>query len=523
MPFLSMPTAVSTVSAADFNPAAIMPVAVIVLAGFIGLLFEAFMNRSSRHTAQTSLMVASLLFAIVLLVIGRPIMTGPTIAGSLVIDGPGWLLQLVIAVTSLLALVLAAERFSGRTADAFTEAGSSVPGSPQEALAAREGSSTELYPLACFCVAGMMLFVAAGDLLTLFVGLEMFSLPLYVLVSMGRRRRLLSQEASLKYFLLGSFASAFFLFGSALLFGYAGSLNLGTIALAMGSVAGKGPLLVIGILLVLSGMLFKVGAAPFQWWTADVYQGAPTAVTAFMSAVVKVAAFGALMRVVYVAFEGARWNFQAVMWVVAGLTMVIGTILTITQSDIKRMLAYSSVAHAGFILVGLLAFDVRGVVGVMFYLAAYAFTTISAFGLVMLVRVRGVEATDLSQWAGLGRKHPVIAGSMGFVLLSFAGIPLTSGFTAKVAAFGAAIGAAGAPGVTLAVIGVLCSAVTAFVYFRFVILMFFADDANDEVSVVAPSALTQASIALGLLVTIVLGVMPSPALSLLESASIFIR
>ena len=520
---MNVPTVVASGVPADFNVAAFAPVAVIFLAGFIGLLVEAFMDRRSRHTAQTALLVVALLLAIVLLVLNRPQMAGMSLGGALVIDGPGWVLQLLIAVTSLLALIIATERYGGRTADAFTESGASIPGSPQEALAARRGTSTEVYPLALFSVGGMMLFVTAGDLLTMFVALEVFSMPLYVMTALSRRRRLLSQEAGLKYFLLGSFASGFFLFGAALLFGFSGTVNLSGIAGAMPVVSGRDALLVLGTLMVLIGLLFKIGAAPFQWWTPDVYQGAPTAITGFMAAVVKIAAFGALIRVLYVGLEGARWNFEIILWVIAGLTMVVGTVLTIAQSDLKRMLAYSSVAHAGFILVGVIAFDVRGVEGVMFYLAAYAFTTVAAFGIITTVRARGSEATDLSQWAGLGRRHPLVAGGMAFALLAFAGIPLTSGFTAKVAAFGAAISAAGTPGVILAVIGVLCSAVTAFVYFRLIVLMFFSDSTDNEVVVIQPSALAQAAIALGLIATLVLGVMPGPALSLFGDASLFIR
>ncbi|MDO5697770.1 MAG: NADH-quinone oxidoreductase subunit NuoN [Dermatophilus congolensis] len=519
----TLPALATAFTPSDVNLAAIGPVGIVMIAAFIGLLVEAFAPRNSRHNVQVALIVGSLVAAFVLLVANRGAMEGSTLGGAFVMDGTGWFLQLIIVLSSLLALVIAAERFGGRIADAFTPSGASVPGSPQEALAERSGSVTEIFPLALFSVSGMMVFVSAGDLLTMFVALEVLSLPLYVMTALARRRRLLSQEAGLKYFLLGSFASAFFLFGSALLFGFSGSVNIAAIGSAVSVVSGRDALLVLGILFVLIGLLFKIGAAPFHFWTPDVYQGAPTAVTGFMASVTKIAAFGALLRVVYVGFEGARWNYEAVLWGVAALTMIVGSVLTITQSDIKRMLAYSSVAHAGFILVGLIAFDRTGVEGVAFYLTAYALTTIAGFGLITIVRSRGAEATELRQWAGLGREHPIVAGSMAFVLLSFAGIPLTSGFTAKVAAFTAAIQHAGAAGVTLAVIGVLCSAVTAFVYFRLILLMFFSDRGEDQVSVALPSSLTQAAIALGVIATLVLGVFPGPVLATLGDAALFLR
>lgn len=519
----TLPALATAFTPSDVNLAALGPVGVIMLAAFIGLLVEAFAPRRSRHNVQVALIVGSLLLAFVLLIANRASMEGATLGGAYVLDGTGWFLQVIIVFSSLLALVIAAERFGGRLADAFTPSGASVPGSPQEALAERSGSATEIFPLALFSVSGMMVFVSAGDLLTMFVALEVLSLPLYVMTALARRRRLLSQEAGLKYFLLGSFASAFFLFGSALLFGFAGSVNIASIGSAVAMVTGRDALLVGGVLLVLIGILFKVGAVPFHFWTPDVYQGAPTAVTGFMASVTKIAAFGALLRVVYVGFEGVRWNYEFVLWGVAALTMIVGSVMTITQTDIKRMLAYSSVAHAGFILVGLIAFDRTGVEGVAFYLTAYALTTIAGFGLVTLVRTRGAEATELRQWAGLGKDHPIIAGSMGLALLSFAGIPLTSGFTAKVAAFSAAIVHAGVAGVTLAVIGVLCSAVTAFVYFRIILLMFFSDRGEEEVTVALPSALTQAAIALGLVATILLGVLPGPILATLGDATLFLR
>ena len=314
----------------------------------------------------------------------------------------------------------------------------------------------------------MLLFPAAGDLLTMFVALEVLSLPLYLLCGLARRRRLLSQEASLKYFLLGAFSSAFFLFGAALLYGYAGSLYIADIATA---VTGRqrrprGPAAARRGAGRSSACCSRSAPCRSTPGRPDVYQGAPTPVTGFMAACTKVAAFGAILRVVYVGVEANRWDWRGGVIAVAALTMVVGAVLSVTQTDVKRLLAYSSIAHAGFILVAVLSFDRTGVSGTMFYLVAYGFMTIAAFAVVSLVRQGGSEASHLSQWAGLGRNHPVVAGVFAFLLLAFAGIPLTSGFAAKYAAFAPAISFGGRSGVALVIIGVLCSVITAFVYVR---------------------------------------------------------
>jgi NADH-quinone oxidoreductase subunit N len=277
------------------------------------------------------------------------------------------------------------------------------------------------------------------------------------------------------------------------------------------------------VVFLLVGLLFKVGAVPFHSWTPDVYQGAPTPVTGFMAACTKVAAFGAILRLVYVGIEGNRWDWRGGVIVVAALTMVVGSVLSVTQTDVKRLLAYSSIAHAGFILVGVLAFDRLGVSGTMFYLVAYGFATIAAFAVVSMVRSGGSEASHLSQWAGLGRNHPVVAAVFGFLLLAFAGIPLTSGFTAKYAAFSPAMATGGRAGVALVVIGVLCSIITAFVYIRLLVLMYFSEPAGGEVAAHMPSATTTVAITVGTLVTLVLGVFPAQVLELAESSALFLR
>ncbi|MBC7560017.1 MAG: NADH-quinone oxidoreductase subunit NuoN [Dermatophilaceae bacterium] len=506
--------------ATKINYGAVLPMLVVFGAAMIGVLVEAFAPRAVRYGAQVGVALVGLVaaFMAVVLAVGHQ---GSTLAGAVVIDGPALFLQGTILALSVLSVLAMAERFDGIGADAFTAQGAAAPGSPQESAAVRAGATTtEVFPLTMFAIGGMLLFPAAGDLLTMFVALEVLSLPLYILSGLASRRRLLSQEASLKYFLLGAFSSAFFLFGAALLFGYSGSMDLGVIAKAIGTQSGMDGLLVPGVLLVLVGLLFKIGAVPFHSWTPDVYQGAPTPVTGFMAACTKVAAFGAILRFVYVGVGDSRWDWAPALWAVAILTMVVGAVLSITQTDVKRLLAYSSIAHAGFVLTGLLAFDRVGVSSVMFYVVAYGFSTIAAFAIVSLVRDGGSEATHLSQWAGLGRTHPIVAGAFAFLLLAFAGIPLTSGFTAKFAVFSAAIGHGATP---LAVVGVLASAIAAFVYVRVIVLMYFTESGGDSVRVVPPSILTSAAVTIGVAMTLVLGVVPAPLLDLASRSALFLR
>ena len=520
---------------ATFDYLALSPLLIVLGMAIVGVLVEAFVPRSSRYAVQLSLTLFGLAaaFAMVVWVALNPVhqvqtvglvTSGGLVAGSVVIDKPALFLQGALLAFSVLGVLAMGERLGGVGADAFTPMGAATPGSGQEAMALRAGAMTsEVFPLILFSVSGMMIFPAAGDLLTMFIALEVLSLPLYILTGLARRRRLLSQEASLKYFLLGAFSSAFFLFGTALLFGYSGSVYLTDIATAIpqGGSALSG-LLVPGVILVASGLLFKVGAVPFHSWTPDVYQGAPTPVTGFMAAATKLAAFGAILRLVYVGIEADRWDWAPAVAIIAILTMVVGAVLSVTQTDVKRLLAYSSIAHAGFILVGVLAFDRAGVSGVMFYLVCYGLTTIAAFAIVGLVRDGGSEATHLSQWAGLGKRHPLTAGTFAFLLLAFAGIPLTSGFTAKFAVFEPAL-RSGGMGTVMVVIGLLSSAVTVFVYVRIIVLMYFTEAQNDSVAVVTSSWMTKTAIGVGAVLTLVLGVAPSALLQLAGDASQFLR
>ncbi|CAM3979758.1 NADH-quinone oxidoreductase subunit NuoN [Janibacter anophelis] len=517
------PTVPAAFEAVEISYWALSPMIVLLVGAFVGVLVEAFAPRGSKHLAQVGVSVVTILLALgaLLFMIGDE--AGVTVGGTVAVDGPTRFMQGALLVLGLLGLLVMADRLGGDTADAFTPMGAAAPGSDLEAQAARKGwSTTEVFPLALFALAGMLLFPASNDLLTMFVALELLSLPLYLMSGLARRRRLLSQEAALKYFLLGAFSSGFFLFGAALLYGYAGSIGLPEIAAAASTSTGEFEgLLLPGVVMVIVGLLFKVGAVPFHSWTPDVYQGAPTPVTGFMAACTKAAAFGALLRLLYVGLETTRWEWRMGVVVIAALTMVVGSVLSVTQTDIKRLLAYSSIAHAGFIIVALVSFDRSAVEGVLFYVVAYGISTIAAFAIVNLVRERDAEATHLSQWAGLGRRHPWISTAFALLMLAFAGIPLTSGFTAKVAAFMPAIEHGGLSGVVLVVIGVLMSAITAFVYIRLIVLMFFTEPSGD-VTAASPATLSLAVIVVGVIVTIALGVFPGPLLELAEQSSIFI-
>lgn len=518
----------AAVPAADFvqtsiDYAAVSPVLVVAVAALLGILVEAFVPRARRFSVQLTITLVALLGALAAILTCARDHQVVTAGGAVAVDGMTLLLQGALMILGIMAVLAMSERFDGRHADAFTQSGSSAPGSHSEAVALRVGgTTTEVFPLVLFSLVGMMLFPAANDLITMFVALEVLSLPLYVLCGLARRRRLLSQEASLKYFLLGAFSSAFYLFGAALLYGFSGSLRFSGIRTAIAGTSPLESLLVPGIFFVLVGLLFKIGAVPFHSWTPDVYQGAPTPVSGYMAACTKLAAFGAALRFVYVAAPNARWDYQAALWVVAALTMVVGAVLTVTQTDMKRLLAYSSIAHAGFVLVGLLAFDREAVAGVAFYVIAYAASTIAAFGVISLVRENGSEATAISQWAGLGRRSPLMAGVFAFLLASFAGIPLTSGFISKFAAFKPAVSSGGTVGVVLVVLGVLCSAVTAYAYFRVVAIMFSSDAATTGGAVAVHSVNTMTAIAAGTVITLLLGVLPGPLLDLAAKSSLFL-
>lgn len=547
----------------DIAYSSLAPLLVVFGVAIVSVLVEAFVPARHRYVVQLTLFVGGLLaaFAAVVALAGTSLVTAE---GSVAVDGLALFLQGLTVLVAIGAGLLIGERTGARVSavSAVSAVGAPVgagstggapgdgplgprrllagfasqaalaPGGDAERDADRAGvMQTEVFPLTLFATGGLMLFPAASDLITLFIALEVLSLPLYVLCGMARRRRLLSQEAAVKYFLLGSFSSAFFVYGVALLYGYAGTVTYTGIAAAVRTEGDSG-LALVGMAMVSVGLLFKVGAVPFHNWTPDVYQGAPTSITAFMAAGTKIAAFGAILRFFYTAVPRLEADWMPVLWVVAALTMIVGTVVGVTQNDVKRLLAYSSVAHAGFLLTGVIGFP-DGVAPTLFYLAAYGVSTIGVFAVAGLVRAPdGAEVGDLRAWAGLGRRQPVIAGAFALFLLALAGIPLTSGFIAKFAVFSAAV-SSGA--IALVVIGVLTSAIAASFYIRVIVVMFFretegsgsvegsaettgAGSTGASVVAFAHRPVTLGVIAVSAVITVILGIAPQPLLDLAGAA-----
>jgi NADH-quinone oxidoreductase subunit N len=347
---------------------------------------------------------------------------------------------------------------------------------------------TEYYALLLSATLGMILMAATNDLIVIFLGLELMSLALYVMVGF-RRSRLESNEAALKYFLLGAFASGFLLYGIALLYGATGTTNLQRMTeFLAASPLSNNPLLVVGGLLLLTGFAFKVAAVPFHMWTPDAYEGAPTAVTGFMAAGAKAAGFAALLRVALHALGGANQGWAPMLQAVAILTMTIGNVTALAQNNLKRMLAYSSIAHAGYLLVGVVAGGTDGSSAALFYLVVYAVMNLGAFGVLTLLGRQREERVSLTDIAGLGFRHPLLGIAMTFFMLSLGGIPPTAGFMAKVYLFGVAVKAGYVP---LVIVAVLNSVVSVFYYLRVTVAMYMEEPAGEPVGVswAAPGAI----------------------------------
>jgi NADH-quinone oxidoreductase subunit N len=335
--------------------ALLAPILIVLGGALIGVLIEAFAPRSARAGSQLFITLATLALSLASLIRVRSGASTTAAMESVTFDGAGVLLQGSILIIAIISVFLLADQ------ESFTALAAALPGSDEERTSLQQDLRlTEVYPLALFAVAGMLLFPVATDLITLFVALEVLSLPLYLLAGLSRRRRLMSQESALKYFLLGAFSSAFFLMGIAYLYGYSASVSFSGIHAAVIGGSGNDIYLLLGIAFLSVGLLFKVGAVPFHAWSPDVYQGAPTAVTAFMAAATKVAAFGAMLRIFYVSFAEAYWQWRPALIVIALITMVFGSLVAIAQRDVKRMLAYSSIAHAGFLLSGVIALNKSG-------------------------------------------------------------------------------------------------------------------------------------------------------------------
>ena len=469
----------------------VVPEIVLCVVGIAGMLYEAFARRS-RAGVHAGLAVAGLAVS------GAAALRLWTWTGDATVLGDSVFADRFAVLARVILLVIAVfgvaygTMFFGRQPEAYRG---------------------EFYPLLLFATAGMTLIAAAADLIVVFLALEILSLSLYVLTGITGRPS--ANEAAMKYFLLGAFSSAFFLYGVAMAYGATQSTKLAEVATALAGRTGSMALALLAMAFLVVGFAFKVSAAPFHMWTPDVYQGAPTPVTAFMSAATKVAAFFALMRVLDVALQPLSWDWTPVIWALAAISIVLGSLLAIAQTDVKRMLAYSSIAHAGFILTGLSAAGVAGIRAATFYLIAYAAMTLGAFGVVMLVAAKGEESTSLGSYQGLYKRSPGLAALMTVFLLSLAGIPPTAGFVAKVTVFTAAIGAGHWP---LALVGVVASVAAAFFYLRVIVFMYMrepeGEPQHDE------ALLPQIAVAIPAALTLVLGVFPGVLAGVLDKAAV---
>ena len=429
---------------------AIVPMSCVTLAALASMAAEAFRGRDERMPIGV--------FGIVGLVgaaVSSVLLWNRNAAsfGVIVADNFGLFVTLVLVAVGILTIM-----FSSQVVD-------------------RDGiPAGEYYALLLFSIAGMMMMATANDLLVIFIALEILSLAVYVLTGI-RREDPRATEAAFKYFLLGAFSSAFFLYGIAFTFGLAGSTHLDRIGsyLAAQSLSDN-PLILVALGLLLVGFSFKISAVPFHMWTPDAYEGAPAIVTGFMSTGVKAAAFAAFARVFLSAFEPFSADWAPVVWVIAAATMILGTVVGVAQTNLKRMLAYSSIAHGGYLLVGLVAANQVGKAAILFYLAAYAVTNLAAFGVIALLGSRDRANDELRDYAGLWYSHPALSALMTICLLSLGGLPPTAGFIGKWYIFSAAV-SAGYYG--LAIIGVLTSVISVFFYLRVVVMMYMQDRGTD--------------------------------------------
>lgn len=439
---------------------AILPVTILVTWATALVLVDLFIPRDRRWI--TALLAAGGLVASLVTVILQAGSSVSAFGGMIIIDGFASYLFILFLVSGLIAIILAYDYL--RRMDRISLGGK---------LAASQG---EFYVLLLYSISGMLLMAAASDLIIVFLALELLSIPLYVMAGYFAPRPD-SEEASLKYFLLGSFSTGILVYGIALVYGATGTTALYDIVAAVSAGTSQTPLLLIGAGMLLIGLGFKVAVVPFHMWTPDVYHGSPTSVTAFMAVGAKAAGFAAILRVFVLAFPSLSADLAPVMWVIAALTMILGNFVAIAQTNIKRMLAYSSIAQAGYIMMALVPYGnplvaTDTVASALFFLVGYAFTSFTAWAVVIMLEQAEGKGLNLDDYAGLGRKYPVLGFAMTVAMLSFIGVPPTLGFAGKFYLFATVI-EGGYLG--LALIGVLTSLVSAFYYLRVVVIMYMRD------------------------------------------------
>ena len=475
-------------AAINFAWLPILPLIALTVGAIVILLVGVRMaDDESEGLGWLALATLGVAFVLALGLIGQ---TGGAFAGALAVDGFSGFFELTILIAAAFTILMSLDYASDN-----------------------QLAGAEYYSLLLFSTLGMMLMAAAGDLIVIFLGLETMSIAVYVLAGL-RRRDPRSNEAAIKYFLLGAFSTGFLLYGIALIYGATGSIKLDAIRTALSAPTTSNPLLRLGVAMMLVGFGFKVAAVPFHMWTPDVYEGAPTPITAFMAVGVKLGAFAGFVRIFLVGFLPVSAEWSQALWVLAALTMTTGNVIAVVQTNIKRMLAYSAIAHAGYILVGMIAASAEGGAAVLYYLLAYAFMTLGAFGVVVALERRQHAGDMIADYRGLATRSPALAGAMAVFLLSFTGIPPLAGFMGKFYIFSAAL----RQGYTyLVVIAVINSVIAAFYYISVIVAMYMEEGGVEPARMTRRPALV-AAIGLSAIATVLVGIYPAPYMTAAQNA-----
>jgi NADH-quinone oxidoreductase subunit N len=469
----------------DFVP--LIPEIFLAAAGFALLLAGVSLGRRGTRTVILSAVASLAVTSILVILFARPAGGPSAILGDmLALDQFAVYFKLLLLAASATALFMSA---------GFLERGGYGGG--------------EFSALVLFATTGMFIMASGANLVSLYVGLELMALSVYVLVGYFKLETK-SVEGAVKYFVLGAVSSGILLYGISLIYGTTGSLDLETIRRQLAAVPTDNLTLLLGIVLVSFGMLFKVAAVPFHVWTPDAYEGAPTPVTAFMSVGPKAAAFAMFLRLYIIAFEPQVDTWLTILWLASAATMIFGNVAALTQDNVKRMLAYSSIAHAGYALMGLVAASAFGLWSVLFYALVYAFMNLGAFGIVILLESKGYAGETVTDYAGLAQRQPFAAALMLWFMLALAGIPPTAGFMGKLYVFAAAMEGGY---VVLTVIAVLMSAVSLYYYFRIVVQMFIKDGSEADPAELHDDRWTSAMVAACAVITLVVGIYPGPVVA----------
>ena len=485
----------------NFAPSAVdylrfLPEIIMILAGTLIMLIEPLLGERKKE-GLSFLTVIAFLAALVAAVMANS-NPGASFSKMLVVDGFATFFRVLVIGVGILTVLCSAQY-----------------------LKREHAASAEYYALLLFSVTGQCVMATANELIMIFIGIEISSIATYVLAGYLRDDKR-NNEAALKYFLLGSFATAFLLYGIAWIYGTAGSTNLSDIRMYLLTPGTQRNIILASTsaALMFVGFAFKVSAAPFQVWAPDVYQGAPAPVTLFMSAGPKAAAFAVFLRVFMTAFAPITDRWEPFVWASALLTMIIGNFAALTQSNIKRLLAYSSIAHAGYVMVAVAAHNQIGIAAAMFYLAAYAFMNIGAFAVITHFSRKGEKFVEVADLAGLGWKQPVTAALFSIFLLSLIGVPLTGGFFGKFYIFKAALDA---HLVWLAVLGLLNSAVAAYYYLRIIVVMYMQEPGEATASLPPLGAGIQTALWASALGTLILGIFPGILLNFARNSSALVK